>query len=77
MPCRALTDWLRVRSMLTELIIRAMSISQVGEEMKKFAYLVAVGAFAISSIAAQADTAAVKGKMLMAPAVRVSAPSCW
>jgi|KBSSwiS6_1023812.scaffolds.fasta_scaffold17472_4 hypothetical protein len=45
--------------------------------MKKFAYLVAVGAFAISSIAAQADTAAVKGKMLMAPAVRVSAPSCW
>lgn len=32
--------------------------------MKKFAYLVAVGAFAVSSIAAQADTAAVKGKML-------------
>lgn len=33
--------------------------------MKKFAYLVAVGAFAVSSIAAQAaDTAAAKGKML-------------
>lgn len=32
--------------------------------MKKFAYLIAVGALAVSSVAAQAESAAVKGKML-------------